>query len=210
MTDNNCGSGNLGQYTSLDSNYSIKYKNWNSFLHYPLFAESIKKDISIEDRMQSLKLDLSCSSPIPSPQDLSPSLFDSDEFEFNNLNLSGFTNDELPAFQIRTISPSGLSLSPIEDTDYFHSDELESPRFNMAVSPEFDDDEDSTVNHSHIFEFDDFVTLDQIDEQISTPPKSGRYSNSNKNLNLETIFEDVFLETPTKVSNRFIQFLKDT
>lgn len=162
--------------------------------------------------MRRLQLNLNYSSPTSSlrEESLSPSLFDSEEFEFKNLNLSGLTNDELPIFAIRTISPSGRSLSPI-DTDEFFSDELESPRFNMAVSPCLDDDDSefSDGNSStQYFEFEDVMTLDQLHEKIGTPPKTGKY-NTSAHLNLETIFEGVLLETPTKESTRLIPILNN-
>lgn len=123
--------------------------------------------------------------------------------------------DELPAFSIGTISPSGRSLSPI----------LNEPisLFNLSISP-ISSVEDLTrigdhsvvncssntnsskftedwtqLSYSFVNDYPEHerISLDEIQAQINTPPSSA-LSKSNKRLNLETIFEDVFLETPKK------------
>lgn len=49
------------------------------------------------------------------------------------------------------------------------------------------------------------ISLDEIQAQINTPPSA--LSKTNKRLNLETIFEDVFLETPKKKRlNQIVRF----
>lgn len=123
--------------------------------------------------------------------------------------------DELPAFSIGTISPSGRSLSPIFNEPI--------SLFNLSISP-ISSVEDLThvddqsvicssntniVNGKYTEEWtkngysieDDYpekerISLDEIHAQINTPPSA--LSKSNKRLNLETIFEDVFFETPKK------------
>lgn len=112
-----------------------------------------------------------CSSPYLS--------FEIDEEEL--LNLPHITVDELPIFRISALSPSARSLSPIsigEDQNY----ETRSLYNNM-------DDPDLETDISS----DEFTSLDDIHAQIGTSSDC-----HNKNVNLETIFEGVFLDTPPK------------
>lgn len=113
--------------------------------------------------------------------------------------------DELPAFSIQSVSPSGLSISPIG-----HEPSL----LNLSISPissesdlsDDDDDEndvamraiDRTATSSTDDDDSDHVSLDEINAQINTPPSATSQRCSTKRLNLETIFEGVFLETPPK------------
>lgn len=89
--------------------------------------------------------------------------------------------DEMPAFSTR--SPSGRSLSPIDL-------EPDSPPGSFRNSSAFDTPTESPgPGHG-------FVSLEEINARIGlTPPDSER---SRSRLNLETIFEDKFLETPPK------------
>lgn len=95
--------------------------------------------------------------------------------------------DELPAFAISSMSPSGLSISPI-DTEPLCL-------LNISISPiscDFADDDDDDENGE-----DERVSLEEINAQINTPPPTDHH-NGSKRLHLETIFEGVFLETPPK------------
>uniref|UniRef100_A0A1Q3EYP2 Uncharacterized protein n=1 Tax=Culex tarsalis TaxID=7177 RepID=A0A1Q3EYP2_CULTA len=93
--------------------------------------------------------------------------------------------DELPAFSTR--SPSGRSLSPIDlDPD--------SPPGSFRNSSAFDTP--PAASESPAAPGHGFVSLEEINARIGlTPPDSER---SRSRLNLETIFEDKFLETPPK------------
>lgn len=113
--------------------------------------------------------------------------------------------DELPTFSLKCASPSGRSLSPIEPISLF----------NLSISPISSIEDLTRVNEQSICstnidtahcgfftkedsDFDDDnerISLEEIIAQNNTPPVLSR---SNKRLNLETIFEDVFLETPKK------------
>lgn len=89
--------------------------------------------------------------------------------------------DELPAFTISAVSPTGRSISPIDD---------EPSLLNLNISPisfEFIDDENCENER---------VSIEEINAQITSPPTD--HQNRSKRLHLETIFEGVFLETPPK------------
>lgn len=122
------------------------------------------------------------------------------------------SSDELPTFSIQSVSPSGRSLSPIT----YAAEPIS--LFNLSISPissmndltqlnEMDDDLfgvsslEGTANgkrkDSDIDDDDERVSLDEITAQIKSPPASQLHC-SGKRLNLETIFEGVFLETPPK------------
>lgn len=130
--------------------------------------------------------------------------------------------DELPVFSIDAMSPTGRTLSPI----------LNEPisLFNLSISPISSVEDLTRINeqsaiysgnaniasgnytkewtqndYSIVNDYPDpneLISLDEIHAQINTPPSA--LSKSNKRLNLETIFEDVFLETPKK--KRFNEF----
>jgi len=109
---------------------------------------------------------------------VSPCSFDEQDLEDGHLPHIGA--DELPIFKIRSISPTGRSISPIslEENESF-------ALFNVSLSP---------TKYEEGKRRDDFITLEEINAQIGTSPKNSKYSK----LNLETIFEGVFLETPPK------------
>lgn len=125
--------------------------------------------------------------------------------------------DELPTYSIRSASPSGrspflnepislfnLSISPIssvEDLSHIVSDTNVSTSVNGKYAKELSQASDSIES---AYDEDERISLDEITAQINTPPSI--LSRSNKRLNLETIFEDVFLETPKK--RRFNGFKK--
>lgn len=122
--------------------------------------------------------------------------------------------DELPTFSIKSASPNGRSISPImnepislfnlsispimfssiedlsrvDDGDYAINENIAKhlTKSNDTIGTVYDDDDDD----------DERISLEEITAQINTPPSA--LSRSNKRLNLETIFEDVFLETPKK------------
>lgn len=111
---------------------------------------------------------------------------------------SGFSIDESFSFSqsihTRTFDAENesnsllnLSISPISVN---HDDELARDYFmhgdQHSYSGTGDDDDD-----------EERISLDEITAQINTPPPSHSKSAS-KRLNLETIFEGVFLETPPK------------
>lgn len=123
--------------------------------------------------------------------------------------------DGLPAFSIGTVSPNGRSLSPISNEPI--------SLFNLSISPISSVEDLTRVNDQSVifsgntniasenytedwtqssysiandYPEDERISLDEIHAQINTPPSN--LSKSNKRLNLETIFEDVFLETPKK------------
>lgn len=116
--------------------------------------------------------------------------------------------DELPAFSIRSASPSGCFTPIINEPISL---------FNLSISPisSMEDlsrvnDQNDTTNERNTKDVthtsdsigvgydddDDRISLEDLTAQINTPPSM--LSRSNKRLNLETIFEDVFLETPKK------------
>lgn len=122
---------------------------------------------------------------------------DSDELEL--LNLPRFTSsDELPIFNIRSMSPSGCSLSPIDSTvnDSFSLRNLNiSPISDNSKTWDMNNSRDDSLILREIHRKEERITLAEINEQINTPPSASR---NRRLLNLETIFEDVFLETPPK------------
>lgn len=120
--------------------------------------------------------------------------------------------DELPTFSIKSASPLvngsfissepislfNLSISPIssiEDISCFSDDFKANDEICQIADAMTNDDEDD----------DERISIEEITAQINTPPSTVSRS-SNKRLNLETIFEDVFLETPKK--RRFNGFRK--
>lgn len=118
--------------------------------------------------------------------------------------------DELPTFSLRSTSPLGRSLSPIANEPI--------SLFNLSISPissiedlsndqsicasnyitneKYTKDSTQSVDSNTSCDEDERISLEEITAHINTPPSA--LSRSNKRLNLETIFEDVFLETPKK------------
>ncbi|XP_037031967.1 uncharacterized protein LOC119071235 [Bradysia coprophila] len=94
------------------------------------------------------------------------------------------TSDELPIFSISSMSPTSRSLSPVMADQ-------------MCISPvDFSDfdDEDEECSDDLSTDNPDRMLLNDIHALIGTPDEK----NDRRLLNLETIFEDVFLETPPK------------
>ncbi|XP_053955158.1 uncharacterized protein LOC128861225 [Anastrepha ludens] len=102
--------------------------------------------------------------------------------------------DELPAFEIRLISPLGRTPSPIDT----NPEVLQTPTRGTL----FGDDSTPSACLSS-----DFVTLQEINAQISPPAddQTGKTSVNGCN-NLETIFEGVFLNTPPRKQNSVRNF----
>ncbi|XP_055599255.1 uncharacterized protein LOC129748616, partial [Uranotaenia lowii] len=98
--------------------------------------------------------------------------------------------DEMPAFSTHSLSPSGRSLSPID------METPSPPRYslNSTYHSAFGTPCDSPSQQPPPGK--GYVTLEEINARIGmTPPDSER---SRSRLNLETIFEGQFLETPPK------------
>lgn len=107
--------------------------------------------------------------------------------------------DELPTFSIRSVSPSGRSISPIHNESYSLLNLSISPISSLSDLSTDGDDDNTNRSHSNYDDDSDRVSLEEINAQINTPPKGGsNHKCSKKRLNLETIFEGVFLETPPK------------
>lgn len=127
--------------------------------------------------------------------------------------------DEFPTFSLQTCAQNGRSMSPIanepislfnisispissmEDLRITDQSTLGSCGTNVDVScGKFAKDltpasEDCVSNYDE----DERISLDEITASINTPPSMLSQSRgSHKRLNLETIFEGVFLDTPPK------------
>lgn len=145
------------------------------------------------------------------------SIDDSIEFLQTSHNKPMF--DELPTYSIRSLSPTGRSMSPIINEPI--------SLFNLSISPissleDLTRMEQSMLGNLHTndvscgkfakdllpageelyvssYDDDERISLDEITASISTPPSMLPQSRgSQKRLNLETIFEGVFLDTPPK------------
>lgn len=113
--------------------------------------------------------------------------------------------NELPTFSVMSASAGGRSLSPSSNEPI--------SLFNLSISPissieDLSNDANNFLPHGSRltkdltqsstatgYDEEERISLEEITAQINTPPI---LSKSNKRLNLETIFEDVFLETPKK------------
>lgn len=117
--------------------------------------------------------------------------------------------DELPVFRIQSLSPTSRSLSPIEFTGD-DDDGLLTFSLSPCGSTSSDIDE-STSSSSRFPEYDsdadgDRISIASINALIGTPPATGALG---KRLNLETIFEGVFLHTPPQKSARIKEYVED-
>lgn len=91
------------------------------------------------------------------------------------------TSDELPIFSISSLSPTSRSLSPVMADQ-------------MCISPvDFSDSDDECSDDLSTTVNPDRMSLNDIQALIGTPDERNE-----RRLNLETIFEDEFLETPPK------------
>ncbi|XP_055904869.1 uncharacterized protein LOC129940528 [Eupeodes corollae] len=141
----------------------------------------------------SYSLQISTNSSLSCESDISSFSFDKEVDSYT----SRIGEDELPIFEIRLLSPLGRSPSPIDSDLEF----LSSPT-KSCITP--------TRNrkpHGQPKNTQDFVTLHDINAQISPPSDSESVSSNSNNQsmcdsplqgNLETIFEGVFLHTPPK------------
>ncbi|XP_019543500.3 uncharacterized protein LOC109414173 [Aedes albopictus] len=101
--------------------------------------------------------------------------------------------DELPVFSTQSLSPSGRSLSPID----MDTSPPRSSRGNSTYHTPCDSPYGQPCGK-------DYVTLEEIQARIGmTPPPDVDQCRSSPRLNLETIFEDKFLETPPKAGKEF-------
>uniref|UniRef100_A0A182P970 Protein kinase domain-containing protein n=1 Tax=Anopheles epiroticus TaxID=199890 RepID=A0A182P970_9DIPT len=115
---------------------------------------------------------------------------------------SGSLLDEMPPFSACSMSPSARSLSPIE-LEPFESPISTPPKSGRSYSgcstPLYGTTTPPTHQHpagGNSQPAEGYVTLDEIHARIGLTPPDGNVSRSR--LNLETIFEGVFLETPPK------------
>ncbi|KAJ6633876.1 hypothetical protein Bhyg_15998 [Pseudolycoriella hygida] len=147
-------------------------------------SSTIEADTTIKNvitELESLQIDSPlCRSPSSSLDSNDASICSLEIVQsFQTIQACQLQCDELPIFSISSLSPSG-SLSPVEEN-------------RMCISPvDFPDfDEECSEDLSRDSER---VSLNDINALIGTPDEK----NNRQMLNLETIFEDVFLETPPK------------
>lgn len=144
------------------------------------------------------------------------SINDSDSIEF--IQISHKTSfDESPNFPIGTESPQNvgslpppvfnevtslfnLSISPISSVEDLTRVNDQSVvfcgNFNTTSGKYTEEWTQNIYSIANDYPEDERISLEEIQARINTPPSA--LSKSNKRLNLETIFEDVFLETPKK------------
>lgn len=113
--------------------------------------------------------------------------------------VDGSLLDEMPPFSACSMSPSARSLSPIE-SELFESPNASSKSGRSYVgcsTPVYEAPRrDAATSGEDRPPAEGYVTLDEIHARIGLTPPDGNVSRSR--LNLETIFEGVFLETPPK------------
>lgn len=114
--------------------------------------------------------------------------------------------DELPIFTIRSISPNGGSISSIDSSPEDQDDDADDDDFSYSGSGSISPSSPSEMNVSPENPILQAISLEEINAQIGTPPKTSRYS---RYVNLETIFEDKFLETPPKKFKTDYSYLND-
>ncbi|XP_061399126.1 uncharacterized protein LOC133334827 [Musca vetustissima] len=95
--------------------------------------------------------------------------------------------DELPAFEVRLISPLGRTPSPIDSED-MATPTRPPPKERLTASP--------CLNNP------DYVALQDINAQISPPSDNSEHPQDetclSRTSSLETIYEGVFLNTPPR------------
>lgn len=132
-----------------------------------------------------------------------------EEYEAGMLRACHFrSDDEMPIFRIQSLSPTSRSLSPIEldDDDELLTFSL-SPcgsTSDLADSPSHASRQD--IDGTQDDSADDRISVDSINALLGTPPASSQLG---KRLNLETIFEGVFLHTPPQKCSRVKDFVED-
>lgn len=162
-------------------------------------TDVIADDIPAKNDDDYLDFKSPASSPVPSLCE-SFSSFGSFDDGFQFAGEYRPSCDELPAFSIQSVSPSGRSISPIIDNEQYSLLNLSiSPISSLSDLTANDDDERvnrTNENYDDDDDDSDRVSLAELNAQINTPPSG--HNCSKKRLNLETIFEGVFLETPPK------------
>ncbi|XP_055855896.1 uncharacterized protein LOC129919087 [Episyrphus balteatus] len=137
-------------------------------------------------------LQISTNSSLSCESDISSFSFDKEVANYTNRT----DQDELPAFEIRLLSPLGRSPSPIDSDLEF----LSSPT-KSCITPTRNRKPQNVSSHKDSNN-EDFVPLHDINAQISPPSDSDSNNqsicDSPSGGNLETIFEGVFLNTPPK------------
>ncbi|XP_053660503.1 uncharacterized protein LOC128709524 [Anopheles marshallii] len=142
----------------------------------------------------------------PLPKDYESTSSDEDGYlsPFNGSDdgsdaVEGSLLDEMPPFSACSMSPSARSLSPIEQESF--ESPISTPKSGRSYSgcstPLYATP--PPTNHQTGIgaqPAEGYVTLDEIHARIGMTPPDGNVSRSR--LNLETIFEGVFLETPPK------------
>lgn len=109
------------------------------------------------------------------------------------------TYDELTGTESpNAISLFNLSISPISSAEDLTriNDQSVCTASPNTPSAKYAVDWTKTYPTANDCDENEQISLDEIHAHINTPPLT--HSKSNKRLNLETIFEDVFLETPKK------------
>uniref|UniRef100_A0A182YSQ2 Uncharacterized protein n=1 Tax=Anopheles stephensi TaxID=30069 RepID=A0A182YSQ2_ANOST len=118
--------------------------------------------------------------------------------------MEGSLLDEMPPFSACSMSPSARSLSPIEQEPF--DSPCSTPKSGRSYSgcstpmygtpPLAAQQHHLAANSGGGQPAEGYVTLDEIHARIGLTPPDGNVSRTR--LNLETIFEGVFLETPPK------------
>uniref|UniRef100_A0A1B0B8P6 Protein aurora borealis n=1 Tax=Glossina palpalis gambiensis TaxID=67801 RepID=A0A1B0B8P6_9MUSC len=145
-------------------------------------VKNITKAVDFSEDINSLqRLQASHSPTMSNESDLSFSWSMDHEVETYT---NAIDADELPAFEIRLISPLGRTPSPIRSENM--SPSLRTPNFEHLISNNCQNDPE-------------FVTLQDINAQISPPSEHSDADTSlQRTGSLETIFEGVFLNTPPR------------
>ncbi|XP_039965330.1 uncharacterized protein LOC126763464 [Bactrocera neohumeralis] len=105
--------------------------------------------------------------------------------------------DELPAFEIRLVSPLARTPSPIDTNEVDFRTPTRLPQLDC----------DSTASECLN---SDFVTLEEINSLISPPANDKECTADVRRCNsLETIFEGVFLNTPPKAGVRYVNTTRE-
>lgn len=126
----------------------------------------------------------------------SDSEYDCDGDELTTYSYLMFS-DELPIFTIQSVSPSGESLSSIDDTDEnnsivdFSASPIDSSYSNGCENLNICDPSNERISLEDIHDKIGLSSLILNDHDLSDA--------ANKRMPLETIHEGVFLETPPKV-----------
>lgn len=131
------------------------------------------------DNNTSSRSHTSQSSTLSGDSDLSLSL---------DRELEAYTNvidvDELPAFEVRLISPMGRTPSPIDSEE-------------IVIYPDLPHTTERLIS-SLCTNNPEYIALHDINAQLSPPKEASATVNLSRTSSLETIFEGVFLNTPPR------------